>query len=130
MTNADHLFLAMEDSAIDQLITGRLLDKIDCQKEIYFVNNGEEGIQWLNTFACPEGQNLIILLDLKMPVMDGFGFLSAYENLTEHFKKNAQIFILSSTLNTEEINRGKSNRYVKTVLTKPLPLDTFIEMIF
>lgn len=130
MTNADFLFLVVEDNAIDQLITGKLLNKIDCQKEVHFANNGEEGIQWLSTFNRPEGQNLIILLDLKMPVMDGFGFLSAYENLTEHLKKNAQIFILSSTLNAEEINRGKSNRYVRTVLTKPLPLDTFTEMIF
>ena len=65
-----------------------------------------------------------------MPEMDGFEFLTAYEKFSEDFKNNTQIFMLSSTLDPEDISRAKNNKYVKTLLSKPLPIKEFCEMIY
>jgi CheY-like chemotaxis protein len=125
----NYIYLVIEDNAIDQIITKELLKKVPGAQEISIANNGMEGIQWLQNHPAKQDEILIILLDIKMPVMDGFGFLSEYENLKEEIKKQTQIFILSSTLNTDEINRGNTNPYVKSVLSKPLPFKEFSEMI-
>ena len=64
-----------------------------------------------------------------MPEMDGFEFLLEYETLPEELKKETQIFMLSSTLNPNDIARAKNNEYVKNLLSKPLPVKEFGEMI-
>jgi response regulator RpfG family c-di-GMP phosphodiesterase len=65
-----------------------------------------------------------------MPEMDGFEFLLKYEMLSEELKKETQIFMLSSTLDPNDITRAKNNTYVKTLLSKPLPIKKFGEMIY
>ena len=126
---SNYTYLVIEDNVIDQIITSKLLKNISGVQEVTIANNGIEGIQWLHNYDVKQDEILIILLDIKMPVMDGFGFLAEYENLKEELKKQTQIFILSSTLNTDEINRGNNNPYVKSVLSKPLPFREFSEMI-
>lgn len=62
--------------------------------------------------------------------MDGFEFLLKYEMLSEELKKETQIFMLSSTLDPNDITRAKNNTYVKTLLSKPLAIKKFGEMIY
>ena len=125
----NYSFLVIEDNVIDQVITSKLLKKVSGVQEVSIANNGKEGIHWLHNYHAKQDEILIILLDIKMPVMDGFGFLTEYENLKEELKKQTQIFILSSTLNIDEINKGNNNQHVKNVLSKPLPFEAFSEMI-
>ncbi len=109
----NYIYLVIEDNVIDQIITSKLLKKVPGVQEVGIANNGKEGILWLHNYHAKQDEILIILLDIKMPVMDGFGFLTEFENLKEELKKQTQIFILSSTLNEDEITRGNNNQYVK-----------------
>nr|WP_294936669.1 response regulator [uncultured Flavobacterium sp.] len=72
---------------------------------------------------------LVILLDIRMPEMDGFGFLSAYELLSEEIKRDTQIIMLSSTLDSNDIRKAKNNTYVKEIVSKPLPVEEFEKLI-
>lgn len=65
-----------------------------------------------------------------MPEMDGFEFLLVFEMFSEELKNQTQIFMLSSTLDPNDITRAKNNKYVKTLLSKPLPITEFVEMIY
>lgn len=125
----NYIYLVIEDNVIDQIITSKLLKKVPGVQQVSIANNGKEGIQWIHNYHAKQDEILIILLDIKMPVMDGFGFLAEYENLKDELKKQTQIFILSSTQNTDEINRGNNNQHVKSVLSKPLPFEAFSQMI-
>jgi CheY-like chemotaxis protein len=121
-------FLLIEDNLIDQLVTKQLLTKVLHVTEINITNNGMEGIQWLNSHQ-DINQSLIILLDIQMPIMNGFEFLNAYEKLNEDFKKANQIFVLSSTLDGDEISRIKETNCVAGFLNKPLPIEDFKKAI-
>ncbi len=125
-----YIFLLIEDNAIDQIVTSKLLKSIDGVKEVNIVNNGKEGIQWLSSHPLAEKESLIILTDIKMPEMDGFGFLEAFEKLDTGLQKQTQIYILSSTLNADEITRGNNNRYVKKMLSKPFPYKEFSQLLY
>ena len=124
----DCCILLIEDNIIDQLVTTKLLKKTLGDLDISVVNNGREGIEWLHEHE-KDYHSLIILLDIKMPVMDGFEFLSRYDSLSEDIKSATEIFMLSSTLDATDIKKANENNYVKKLFSKPLPVLQFKEMI-
>ena len=126
----NYKILIIDDNTIDQIVTKQLLKKTLGITEISTANNGKQGIQWLRNNKRSFEESLIILLDAKMPEMDGFEFLSEFEILPEELKKETQIFMLSSTLDPNDITRAKSNKYVKRLLSKPLPIKEFSEIIY
>ncbi|TDE45460.1 response regulator transcription factor [Flavobacterium rhamnosiphilum] len=126
----NYKILIIDDNTIDQIVTKQLLKKTLDITDVSTANNGKEGIQWLIDHGKSFEESLIILLDIKMPEMDGFEFLLEYETLPEELKKETQIFMLSSTLDPNDITQAKNNKYVKTLLSKPLPIKEFGEMIY
>lgn len=78
--------------------------------------NGQEALDYLNdTDTCPD----VILLDLNMPVMDGFGFLQEYAKLTK-CTSQSKLFILTSSNREEDKVRATGNKYVLGYFDKPL----------
>lgn len=129
MMQTNTVFLLIEDNLIDQLITTKLLKNTFDHFEFNVVSNGKQGLDWLDKFNYTHTNQLIILLDIKMPQMDGFEFLSHYEALPEELKKKTQIFMLSSTLDPNDIKRATENFYVKKLFSKPLAVSEFKEII-
>lgn len=121
--------LLIEDNLIDQLVTSQLLKKNLGLTDINIANNGREGMLWLKN-SDVNFNELIILLDIRMPEMDGFEFLSEYEKLPESLKHKTRIFMLSSTLDSEDIKRAENNNYVQSLLSKPLPVNEFKRILF
>ena len=62
----------------------------------------------------------VILLDLNMPVMDGWQFLDRYKEVVSSLSKSIDIYILSSSIDVREIQRSKQYESVRGFLTKPL----------
>lgn len=116
-------FLIVDDNKIDQLVTRQLLKIKLGITEINQAGNGIEALEWIRMneaiFATRE---VIILLDIKMPEMDGFGFLEAFEKLEEKLKAAVKIIMVSSTLDPVDIERALRHKQVKKLLNKPLPI--------
>lgn len=123
------VFLLIEDNLIDQLITTKLLKNTFDSFQFNVVSDGKEGMDWLNKFNYTHNDRLIILLDIKMPKMDGFEFLIHYDMLPEDLKKKTQIFMLSSTLDPNDLKKANENCYVKKLFSKPLSVSQFKEIM-
>ncbi|WP_294960345.1 response regulator [uncultured Flavobacterium sp.] len=115
-------FIIIEDNLIDQFVTKKLLKKGLDINPVCIANNGKEGINWIlkNQLQNP----LIILLDIQMPIMNGFEFLEEFDRLPENVKEKIEIFVLSSTLDSDEIQKVKENKYVSDFWNKPFRLET------
>ncbi|MFC0778958.1 response regulator [Flavobacterium sp. HJSW_4] len=114
-------FIIIEDNLIDQFVTKKLLKKGLDINPVCIANNGKEGMNWL---LKNQNQNsLIILLDIQMPIMNGFEFLEEFDRLPENVKERIEIFVLSSTLDTDEIKKIRENKYVSDFLNKPFRLE-------
>ncbi|MDF3077148.1 MAG: response regulator [Sphingobacteriaceae bacterium] len=66
----------------------------------------------------------VILLDLDMPLMDGWQFLDRFEDIMHFLAKNVEIFILSATIDYYERQRAKRYPSIKGILPKPLEIDS------
>lgn len=121
------VFLLIEDNIIDQIVIKQLIRK-SLDIEVNITNNGREGLLWLHDHENLN-QPVIILLDVQMPIMNGLDFLEEFDKLSENFKKEIQIYVLSSTLDPDEIKRINENNYVTDFLNKPLQVEDFIKKI-
>ncbi len=110
--------LLIDDNNIDNYINKYIIDKMDISEKTTAITSPVEALIYLRTLetAFPD----IIFLDIKMPEMDGFGFLEAYNKFSDKQKNNCMIIMLTSSHNINDIERASQNQYVKKYLNKPL----------
>lgn len=103
-----------------------VLERLPTTKNIIFSRNGKEALDYLlrqdefedktKEFIQPD----LILIDLNMPVMNGFRFIELYTK-TKEFKINKpKIVVLSTSLISEEKEKIESNEDIDMFLNKPL----------
>lgn len=101
-------------------IANRLLKKVGYKNQVITAGNGLDALKTLRTIAA-SGQKLpeLIFLDIKMPIMDGFGFLEEIVKSTELDLRNTRIFMCTSSFLTVE--KERAGLYpVAGFITKPL----------
>ncbi|MBB6610567.1 response regulator [Pontibacter sp. Tf4] len=70
----------------------------------------------------------LILLDINMPVMDGFTFLEAYKKLEGLHHEHTTVAILTTSLYHRDISKAL-NAGITQILTKPLTPVALLELI-
>jgi CheY-like chemotaxis protein len=111
--------LLIDDNDIDNFINERMITTSYFSNQVIVKNSGESALQYLKDNSDKDLPQ-VIFLDLNMPVMDGFAFLTEYENLPENVKSHCKIIVLSSSISPEDINRASTNQYVVKYVNKPL----------
>ncbi|MBC7744644.1 MAG: response regulator [Flavobacterium sp.] len=121
--------LIIDDSQIDLPVSALLIKNKFQTAEIHLSSSAVSGLDWLTLHQNDLSNGLIILLDVRMPEMDGFDFLNAYDLLPDGIKSNTRIIMLSSSLDPLDIQKANKNKHVQTVLNKPLPISDLINII-
>ncbi|HYV91181.1 MAG TPA: response regulator [Chitinophagales bacterium] len=99
--------------------------------KIFVFENGLEALEWIEDEdgARTQKDNFVLLLDLNMPVLNGWGFLKAFEKLDESIREKFSIHILTSSIDENDIEHSKQYESVKGFHSKPLT-HKMIEKIF
>jgi CheY-like chemotaxis protein len=71
----------------------------------------------------------VILLDLYMPEMDGWGFLEEFTKIKTQLSKHIDIYIISSSSHPKDLDRAKTFTDVAAYLTKPVTKDQLTEVV-
>jgi CheY-like chemotaxis protein len=112
------IFLIVDDSYIDRLVSAMLIKRTFNIETVVEVSGGNPALEWLK--KKPLDQEVLILLDIMMPQMNGFQFLDQFEKLDKSARQNVMVVMLSSTLADEDVLRAKQHPMVKKLLSKPL----------
>ena len=65
----------------------------------------------------------LILLDVNMPIMNGFEFMDAYEKLDPTFKASLVVVMLTSSLHAMDQERANNLKDLSDFINKPLSLE-------
>ena len=105
----------IDDDKIFVYVLKKVLEKNIKFKEIKEFRNGEEVLELItNDTNLPT----VILLDINMPIIDGWQFLDEVEKLNHKNKIN--IFIMSSSIDQREIEKSKMYSTVRDFISKPI----------
>ena len=122
--------LYAEDNPLDVELTMEALKEKNVANPIVSVGDGVEALEYLSCEGIYKGRKPVnpglILLDLKMPRMDGLEFLSIVKKEIK-FKRIPVIMLTSSreeTDITETYNLG-----VNAYIVKPLDFTSLIEVV-
>jgi CheY-like chemotaxis protein len=113
--------LLVDDDAICNLISRKMLEYAGMATEIHTAANGREAIDYFN-HTVDNSLPDMVLLDLNMPVMDGFGFLEAFRKLTRTSLNKIKIVIVTSSEDSKDLQKARSMG-VNYYLTKPITVD-------
>lgn len=114
--------ILIDDSAFDLFIYEKLLIKSGITRTVKTFNSAREALKFLISEESVLPQT-VILLDLQMPDMNGFDFIDAYAKVPEGLKNKIQIFMLSSTIDSRDIEKARSSPYIIDLLPKPLEIE-------
>ena len=120
----------VDDDDIFVFLTTKIIEQTNLVDLIKVFGNGLDAINFLkenknNVDALPD----IILLDLNMPIMNGWQFLEEYNKLNPTIGKKITIYICSSSISPDDITRAKTISEVSDYIIKPITEDKLIDLI-
>lgn len=120
----------VDDDEVFVFLTTKAIEQTNLVDLIKVFGNGLDALNFLkenkdNVDALPE----IILLDLSMPIMNGWQFLEEYTKLNPTIGKKITIYICSSSISPDDIARAKIISEVSDYIIKPITKDKLIDLI-
>jgi len=117
--------LLVEDNPLDVDLTLRAFKRRNVTNPILVARDGEEALDWLARWEAGEVRPVVILLDLKMPKVDG---LEVLEHIKSHPEfKTIPIVVLTSSAEDRDVHEAYklgANSYI----VKPVDFEKFIEV--
>lgn len=114
--------LIIDDDEINNFIVERLIHRLSPESEVIACTNGAEALGFLeDTVSKDNSFPDFIFLDLRMPVLDGWGFLDEYQK--RGFNNQCSVIILTSSIFRYDIDRAQEHVVPTQLISKPLTLD-------
>jgi len=118
------MVLVVEDNKIDQFLAGKIISLTIGEKP-HIVGNGKEALAWLEKNY--QKKPILILLDIRMPVMNGLELLDILEAGNDF--SEVKVVMLSSSIDEEDYKNAMLSDYVKSFIHKPLKKSDFQEIV-
>lgn len=116
-------FFLVDDNDIDIAVNSKLLALSGLGEKVNSFSGARKFLEFLSENAEEIKKNpAVLLLDIMMPNMNGFDCVEAFNQLPVDIKRNFTIFMLSSTIDRNDIKRAEATGLVKRVLEKPLDI--------
>jgi len=115
--------MLIDDDTANNFLNKMFLTNYDSKMNIIEFLNGKDALIYLKNSEnkMPD----LILLDINMPIMNGFEFLEQYQNLDCNITLN----MLTTSVDDRDYDKAKLFSKVNNYYTKPLNNDVINEMI-
>jgi len=120
----------VDDDVIYQTIINKLIQKSGAFSALSSFINGKEAIVALNN-SLENNDSIpdIILLDINMPVMDGWEFMEEIKRIKSKISKQIIIYIVSSSIAVEDRNRSKTFTDIIGFIPKPISVADLLSIV-
>ncbi|WP_316744847.1 response regulator [Pedobacter antarcticus] len=119
--------LVIDDDDINIFIIKKIVEKTGYDAKMVAKTNGQLAIDYLKdlqqkNMSLPD----LILIDINMPVLNGWEFLEVYEKLG--ILQDSDMYMLSSSVYENDIEKAKTYKTVKGFISKPLSIERLVEL--
>jgi CheY-like chemotaxis protein len=118
----------IDDDPIYVFSVKRVMEIANLCQSVLIFHNGKEAYEKLNAiFTAGEKLPELIMLDLNMPIWDGWHFLDEFIKIP--ITQKITIYIVSSSIDPADIEKAKSYEAVSSFIVKPVTLDKLKEIL-
>lgn len=127
----EKIILLVEDNPDDVALTIRAFERNKIKNRVIVAEDGIEALDYLFRKGKYLDRNIdespaLILLDLKLPKLDGFEVLKAIRD--NEFTKFLPVVILTSSKEEQDIIKGYKNG-ANSYIRKPVDFENFFEAV-
>jgi CheY-like chemotaxis protein len=121
--------MLVDDDPITNFINHVTLTRMKISRNIAITRNGEEALLYLDEYKSQhQSMPELIILDVLMPVMDGFEFLEKFERVCNPQFRKTKVIMLSTLFSKSDIYVLNQRGYF-LFLNKPLNELRLLEML-
>ena len=117
-------FLIIDDDPINNKICNRIIQFTIAGSAVKSFTDPGQGLEHIQTnYENTNATKAILFLDINMPSMTGWDVLVKFDGFPSTVKVKVKIFMLSSSVDPQDIERANSNPLVTGYVTKSLSKD-------
>lgn len=114
-------FILIDDDPINNLICTTIIQVTFPNVTAMNFIDPEKGLKYIAShYSVKEASDAILMLDINMPRMSGWDVLDEYMRFSDTIKRHFKIFLLSSSIDDNDMNRAQSHPLVNGYIEKPL----------
>lgn len=118
--------MLVDDNPHDNFFHEREIKKADATNVVITKNSGKDALEYLKSRKDPHSD--LIFLDINMPGMNGWEFLQEYNTLDKELQGQAIIIMLTTSDNTDDVEKAGSWSFITDYITKPLTKEIMAEI--
>ncbi len=122
----------IDDDNIYINLVSKIIELKGLSESILVFNNGKEALDFFQESIYNDIQvevPQVIFLDINMPIMDGWEFLNEFSKIKNEISDVIDLYVVSSSINSKDIERAKSIDVVSDYLAKPIKLNDFVRVL-
>ncbi len=127
--------ILIDDDESSNFLNKIFIKQVDSEINVHALSNGKEGLDFiLNRDVFQEKEPFqgpaLVMLDIRMPVMDGWQFLRAYEKeVPQAIKEKLVIVLITISEDQDDIERANNEPNIAEYIRKPLSDIKFKKLI-
>lgn len=121
-------FIIIDDDDIFLKLGKMYLELGNCTSSVTLYNDATIALDIITGMLEHIDKKLVVFLDLNMPVLNGFGFLDLIQQVPNALDEKLSVYIMTSSLNDDDLERAKNYPIVKKYLSKPMNMDMVNEI--
>ncbi len=128
MENKEINMLVVDDDDINVFIIRKIAAKTGYPIQLESKADGQQALDYLNDLLAQDKPFPdLILVDINMPLMNGWEFLENYERL--NVPEGTHVYMVSSSVYENDIEKAKSFKAVNGFISKPMSLERLTELV-
>lgn len=116
--------LIVDDDEIYNFICKETIKRVsESPTQVNDFTSSTEALEFLSNINEPDAMPDVILIDINMPVLDGWGFIEELKKNSNFSNNKTKIFIQSSSVYVRDTQKANDHDMVSGFITKPLTIE-------